>query len=210
MKKPLVFIIVFFLFSMTACKTINKEDVNQVNKHTVKEKLESITGTEKVQSKVKGPRKDLEEILLKKPTKTPRKEEEISGGKKEEIIFEKDEEETDGAALNKSEVILGEISGEDELLENEEEESWDKEKDTEIENEAEDGFVFQPYYSAPIGSQGIFPDIDAATEEGWRISEMDNPSEYLGYIPGGWEVYPLWYYSSPSDGKIFYTLNFYH
>lgn len=209
MKKSLLFIIVFFLFFMAACKTINKEEVNQVSKHTVKEKLESISGTEKGQLKVKGPRKDLEEILLEKPAKIPKKEK-ILSHKKEEVIIEKDEEERREEAIDKKALILGEVPEEEgELLENVEEEGWDKEKDTEIENEAEEGFVFQPYYSAAIGSQGIFPDIDAATEEGWRISEMDNPSEYLGYIPRGWEVYALWYYSSPKDGKIFYTLNFY-
>lgn len=72
-----------------------------------------------------------------------------------------------------------------------------------------DSFVFQPYYSAEIGSQGLFDDAEAATEEGWRISEMEAPSDFLGFTPSGWEVYPIWYYSSPTDSVKYYTLNFY-
>ena len=90
-----------------------------------------------------------------------------------------------------------------------EEQTNKKEQPDNEEDIKQDSFIFQPYYSAAIGSQGLFDDVDSATEEGWRISEMEAPSDYLGFTPGGWEVYPIWYYTSPTDSVKYYTLNFY-
>lgn len=68
---------------------------------------------------------------------------------------------------------------------------------------------FIAYYTAEIGSQGLFDDRETATREGLRISELEDSSAYLGFEAQGWRVYPVWFYYSPEQYIKYYTLDFY-
>lgn len=164
-----------------------------------------------------GRTKDYSEIIIEKPDKhlivgkgnqsNERPQREVSleeEASKVEGLVKADEDEK--RPIQEEEEVKKEKTNSDKGEDKKQE--IEKEADTKGETKGE-SFHFEPYYSAPIGSQGLFDDLDEATEEGWRISEMEDPSSFLGYTPSGWEVYPVWYYSSPDVSVKFYTLNFY-
>ena len=89
--------------------------------------------------------------------------------------------------------------------------STQTEPDTEPTPEPEPEPPFEPYYSASIGSQGLFNTYDEANAEAFRIDDMEweDMVEYLGFSPSGREVYPVRHYYAPGESTLYYTLNFY-
>lgn len=199
----------FFLFTLilltSSCSLVEDQ-------HLAKGEEESI---DLVEYFYKAPKKDYSEILIEKPdrklyfTKKEKPSEETLPKKEEKGIEEEQDPGEEAFLYEESKEDPGEppeLSHQEPLVEEEKEEPIKKEDSVE---EKKKDFVFKPYYSAPLGSQGLFDELEEATLEGWRIAEMEDPSSYLGFTPSGWEVYPVWYYTSPDGGTKFYTLNFY-
>ena len=68
--------------------------------------------------------------------------------------------------------------------------------------------IFTPYYSANIGSHGLFDSESKAWAEGERIEN----AWFNGEIEinfSGWETYPVRHYYAHNESKRYYTLNFY-
>ncbi|HZK09835.1 MAG TPA: hypothetical protein VFD08_02070 [Clostridia bacterium] len=213
MKKSWFLILLILLLvpgAISVCK--NKEEAVEGFNLSKKSEKKAYSQDFHIQPKTEKPKKTRQETALKKPKKTARKIEEIFQEESQEPLPEKEEsklEKAQGKEAGEKEEERDkpvDIPKEENALINRNQSEVIEEK---TENKREEGFVFEPYYSAPIGSQGLFSDSDSATDEGWRISEMDNPSEYLTFVPKGWEVYPVWYYTSPDEFVVFYTLNFY-
>ena len=72
---------------------------------------------------------------------------------------------------------------------------------------------FEPYYSASIGSHGLFNSEADAWAEGERIEDEWFNLREQGIDPGwswsGWETYPVRHYYAPGESKLYYTVNFY-
>lgn len=72
---------------------------------------------------------------------------------------------------------------------------------------------FEPYYSASIGSHGLYDSYEEASsvansieDEYWSI--IDDGGD-PGWNWSGWEVYPVRHYYAPGESKLYYTVNFY-
>lgn len=207
MNRCCVFLIVFLLLMMGGC-TVGKDEEAPGDLYftSTQEEKEIVLERDNEQ-----PKPNREEIILKrrarhvgKEKNSPVDKNKVDASKKEGALFMEEAIKEGGKEIYESQ----EITKVEEPAVKEDLEEETKEKELELEEEQE--YIFEPYYSAPLGSHGLFPDSDSAMEEGWRISEMDDPSSYLGFTPRGWEVYPVWYYSSADEAEVFYTLNFYH
>lgn len=204
MKRKDVLLMVFFILCLSGCRST--EEISEV-RDLSHEVVELGSTGEKV-------KENREEIILNRPRaklerKTQKEKKEVAGLSKTTSVQGETWANSPSFPTEDSgrSPVTGELKEKD-IPEKDEKEAEEKPKEEEKKDE-EMEFVFEPYYSAPIGSQGLFPDSASATEEGWRVSEMDDPSAYLGFTPRGWEVYPVWYYSAPDKSEIFYTLNFY-